>query len=73
MTGTPTATFFHTIVGLMRRSLWLISFAALALGFAWLRHWKPIRVEVVRLARGDVTEEAFGRGTIESERAHRPS
>ena len=38
------------------------------LGVAWFRLWSPARVEVVRVDRGTITEEAFGRGTIESQR-----
>lgn len=42
--------------------------AALLLLFAWFRFWSPVRVEVARVDRGTLTEEAFGRGTIESQR-----
>jgi multidrug resistance efflux pump len=35
---------------------------------AWFRVWSPVRVEVARIDRGTITQEAFGRGTIESQR-----
>ncbi len=54
--------------GAARRFLWLAALAALVLLVAWLRLWSPVRVELVRLDRGTIVEEAFGRGTIESER-----
>lgn len=50
------------------RSRWLLILAALALAVGWMRLWSPVPVEVVRLERGTIIEEAFGRGTIESER-----
>ncbi|MFO0630121.1 MAG: hypothetical protein U0325_31465 [Polyangiales bacterium] len=34
----------------------------------WLRVWSPVRVEAVRVDRAMVIHEAFGRGTIESQR-----
>jgi HlyD family secretion protein len=34
----------------------------------WLRVWSPVRVEAVRVDRATVIQEAFGRGTIESQR-----
>lgn len=55
-------------LGLARKSLWFLLPAVGALLFAWFRLWAPIPVEVVRLERGLVVQEAFGRGTIESQR-----
>lgn len=55
-------------LGVVRRSLWIVVVVVLVLVAAWFRLWSPVRVEVVRLERGTVTEEAFGRGTIESQR-----
>ncbi|MBK6845579.1 MAG: efflux RND transporter periplasmic adaptor subunit [Gemmatimonadetes bacterium] len=34
----------------------------------WFRVWSPVSVEVARIDRGTITQEAFGRGTIESQR-----
>lgn len=62
------AALLQRAAGVARRSLWLAGLVALALAVAWLRVWSPVRVESVRLERGTVVEEAFGRGTIESER-----
>ncbi|MBI4818793.1 MAG: efflux RND transporter periplasmic adaptor subunit [Deltaproteobacteria bacterium] len=56
------------VVALARRGLWLFAVAAVGLTAAWLRFWSPVRVDVVRVDRGTIAEEAFGRGTIESKR-----
>lgn len=56
---------------MLRRALrlkWLVVLAGGLLVVAWLRLGSPVGVEVARVDRGDVTEEAFGRGTIESQR-----
>lgn len=55
-------------LGILRRSAWIVLLAAGALLVAWVRLWSPVRVEVIRVDRGTITEEAFGRGTIESQR-----
>lgn len=60
--------FLRSALGLVRRSLWAILLVSAALLVAWFRVWSPVHVQVVRLDRGLVTEEAFGRGTIESQR-----
>jgi HlyD family secretion protein len=60
--------FFRRALGIVRRSLWVVVVAAIVVLIAWFRLWSPIRVEVARLERGTVTEEALGRGTIESQR-----
>lgn len=51
-----------------RGSLWALVLAAAVFLFAWFRFWSPVRVEVVRVDRGTIVQEAFGRGTIESQR-----
>jgi HlyD family secretion protein len=51
-----------------RRGLWVVVLVAVMLLVAWFRVWSPVRVEVARLDRGTITQEAFGRGTIESQR-----
>jgi len=54
--------------GRLRRAFWLVVLVAVALLVAWFRVWSPVRVQVVRVDRGTVVHEAFGRGTIESQR-----
>lgn len=56
------------VLGIARRSLGLVLLVALALVIAWLRVWSPVAADVARVDRGIVTQEAFGRGTIESQR-----
>lgn len=55
-------------LGLVRRSLWTVIVLVAALLLAWFRLWAPVRVQVSRVDRGLVVQEAFGRGTIESQR-----
>lgn len=55
-------------LGFLRRSLWVLALAMAGLLIAWFRVWAPVRVEAVRLDRATVVQEAFGRGTIESQR-----
>jgi hypothetical protein len=62
------STVLRRALGYARRSLWIVIVAGVALFIAWARLWKPIEVEVVAVDRGDITQEAFGRGTIESQR-----
>lgn len=61
-------TVARRVLGIVRRGLWLFLLVGAGLCLAWLRLWSPVRVEAVRVDRGTVTEEAFGRGTIESQR-----
>lgn len=51
-----------------RRLAWPIAVAAVVLLLVWLRILSPVAVRVARVDRGPVVEEAFGRGTIESQR-----
>ena len=55
-------------LGILRRSLWAIGLAAVALLVGWFRVWSPVSAAVVRVERGAIAQEAFGRGTIESQR-----
>ena len=55
-------------VAILRRGLWLVLLIGAGLLVAWFRLWRPVRVEVERVDRGTVTQEAFGRGTLESQR-----
>jgi multidrug efflux pump subunit AcrA (membrane-fusion protein) len=59
---------FRRALGMARRGLWVVVLVAVMLLVAWFRVWSPVRVEVARLDRGTITQEAFGRGTIESQR-----
>jgi HlyD family secretion protein len=45
----------------------LVLLGAVVFG-SWLRFWRPAQVRAVRVDRGPVVVEAFGRGTIESQR-----
>ncbi len=56
------------LITLVRRRGWLVIPVGLALLIAWVRVWSPVRVDSVRVERGTVIDEAFGRGTVESER-----
>ncbi|MCU0655267.1 MAG: efflux RND transporter periplasmic adaptor subunit [Polyangiaceae bacterium] len=62
------SSFFRRVLGVVRGGLWGVVVAALLLTAAWFRLWSPVRVEVVVVDRGPVVQEAFGRGTIESQR-----
>lgn len=59
---------FRRALGIARRGLWVVVLVAFVLLVAWFRVWSPVRVEVARIDRGTITQEAFGRGTIESQR-----
>ncbi|MCC6874691.1 MAG: efflux RND transporter periplasmic adaptor subunit [Sandaracinaceae bacterium] len=54
--------------GIARRGAWVALLLSVALAVAWFRAWAPVHVEVARVDRGTVVREAFGRGTIESQR-----
>ncbi len=56
------------LLGFVRRSLWIVIALGATLLIAWFRLWAPVRVQVARVERGLVVQEAFGRGTIESQR-----
>lgn len=62
------STVLRRALGYARRSLWIVIVAGVALFVAWARLWKPVEVEAVAVDRGNITQEAFGRGTIESQR-----
>lgn len=55
-------------IGIVRRGRWLVLLLAAALVVSWFQLWRPVSVEAVRLDRGTIVQEAFGRGTIESQR-----
>jgi len=60
--------FLRTFLRLARRFGWLVVVAAMAAFFVWLRTASPVAARVSRVERGAVTKEAFGRGTVESQR-----
>ncbi len=62
------STLLRSGLGILRRGAWLLLVAGALLVVAWIRLWSPVRLEVVRVDRGPLTQEAFGRGTIESQR-----
>lgn len=53
---------------LARRWLWLVVLVAIVTIVGWVRFWRPVEAQVIRVDRGAVVQEAFGRGTVESER-----
>ena len=55
-------------LGVARKLLWLIVLLGLGGAVGYLRFWAPVHVNVALADRGAVVEEAFGRGTVESER-----
>lgn len=55
-------------LAIVRQNLWIAVLSAAALVAAWLKLWSPVHVEAVRVDRGTIIQEAFGRGTIESQR-----
>ena len=51
-----------------RRFGWLVVLAAIVATVAWLKVWSPVSARAWRVDRGTIVDEAFGRGTIESQR-----
>lgn len=68
MTSMAAPTLFRRAVGVARRGLWVVALVAAVLLVAWFRIWSPVGVETARVDRGAIAQEAFGRGTIESQR-----
>lgn len=68
MTAEATPTVFRRALGVARRGLWAVVLVAIVLVVVWLRVWSPVGVEAARIDRGAIVQEAFGRGTIESQR-----
>jgi HlyD family secretion protein len=56
------------VLGVVRRGLWVVVLVGAALAVAWFRLWAPVRVQAAYVDRGTITQAAFGRGTIESQR-----
>jgi HlyD family secretion protein len=54
--------------GLLRRFGWIVVVAGIVVAIVWRRLWAPVDVKVMRVDRGTIVEEAFGRGTVESQR-----
>lgn len=55
-------------LAIVRRFSWLVVVIAVVVAVAWMRVWSPVRVKAMRVDRGIIVEEAFGRGTVESQR-----
>ncbi|MCC7382026.1 MAG: efflux RND transporter periplasmic adaptor subunit [Deltaproteobacteria bacterium] len=60
--------FLRRALGVARRSRWIVLLLGAALTVAWLRVWSAVAAESARVDRGTIIHEAFGRGTIESQR-----
>lgn len=65
---TSISTLARSALSVARRSLWIVIALGVVLAIAWFRLWAPVNVEVTRVDRGLVVQEALGRGTIESQR-----
>lgn len=68
LASTRAAAALRRALSVARRGVWVVALAGVALLVAWFRLWSPVRAEVVRVDRGAITQEAFGRGTLESQR-----
>lgn len=68
MTAVASSNILRRALGIVRRGLWVVVLVVVMLLIAWFRVWSPVRVEVARVERGTIVQEAFGRGTIESQR-----
>ena len=51
-----------------RRRVWLALLVGAVGLLLWVRLWRPVPAEAVRVERGLVVHEAFGRGTVEGQR-----
>jgi HlyD family secretion protein len=58
----------RSTIRVARRLAWPVVLIAAVLVLAWFQMWSPVGARVARVDRGPVVEEAFGRGTIESQR-----
>lgn len=68
MSAIEASSFLRRALAVLRRSLWAVALVAGALVILWLRVASPVTVVVARVDRGTIVFEAFGRGTIESQR-----
>jgi HlyD family secretion protein len=62
------STWPRRALSVARRNAWLPVLLGVALLVAWLRLWSPVPVRTARVERGTIRYEAFGRGTVESQR-----
>jgi HlyD family secretion protein len=60
--------FASSVLRFLRRRAWIFVLGAVVAAILWFRLGAPVRVEVIRLDRGPIAHEAFGRGKIESQR-----
>lgn len=56
------------VLGFVRRAAVPIVIVLAVLALAWVRVASPVTVRTAKVERGTVVEEAFGRGTVESQR-----
>ena len=56
------------VLAIIYRLRWVLGVLAIGLLIAWFKVWSPVHVKMARVERGTVVLEAFGRGTIESQR-----
>lgn len=67
-TAAPKASRLRTALHVARRLLAPAILAAALFLVLWLRFLAPMGARAARVTRGDVVQEAFGRGTVESQR-----
>lgn len=52
----------------VRRITWVLVLTVGILAIAWMVLWRPVPVQIAHPDRGTIVQEAFGRGTVESQR-----
>ncbi len=52
----------------VRRITWVLVLMVVVLAVAWMVLWRPVPVITAHPDRGTIVQEAFGRGTVESQR-----
>lgn len=62
------STIFRSSVALVRRHAWVGVVLGVLFAAGWAKLLRPVPVVTAKVDRGTITEEAFGRGTIESQR-----
>ncbi len=60
--------FLRRGLALVRRGLFPLLLLVVVSVVVWFRIFSPVQVEATRVERGTIIQEAFGRGTIESQR-----
>lgn len=62
-------TVLGTVAQGLRRVGWFVVLSVLVGAVVWSRLLAPVKVHAVRLSRGPVVQEAFGRGTVEAQQS----